>query len=890
MTQIDPYAEVRAEFAAGLDRRIGAMRGALQELESGYQAEPAERLHRLAHSLFGTAISFDVEGLAQIAQSLEDTVEGWRKRGAHTRTEQDSAGRLIEDLTSAAAVYLDSLAVRPVASAAARLAVVGELSHLISATYDLHEIFRQSILLVRRVLDFRRASVVLVDQPARHYVLHTLYDGHRGGFISRDMKFPLDQGLTGEVIRTGEPMLVEDVEGREGIIAQAGHHVSAILVPLRVNGAVIGTLNFGHENLGHYSDADLEWAGVLGRQIEMSLQFSTLFHTIAGQGEALGRERNQLEALIGASDAAIMLVRPDHLVAYANGAMIQLLGLPREAIVGANVDRLHDFLAASLENPSALTPQIEALNGGALLKDRITLALPSHAVYQRVVAPVRDGAGELIGSLLQYRDVTHEAGLERMKSEFVSVVSHELRTPMTSIKTSLALVLAGAGGPLEGGARELLEIAARNSDRLIALVNDLLDLSRIESGRVPLNPEPVALGEAVAASVEMVGAFATERGVTLVIQAPEEAVNVTAVRERMIQVMVNLISNAVKFSPRESEVRVRWRRDSEYATLEVADQGPGIPNDKLEKIFEPFTQLANPMTRDQGGAGLGLTISRGIVNALGGRIWVESEPGAGARFLVQLRVAGVPAATVVQPSAAPRREANILVIHSDPDWQRLCAAALGAEGWKVVQAQSGSEGLTVLRDTAVDLLVIGLELSDMHGLSLVGQVRQDPRTCDVPALIISEGDVTHVREYGADAWSSGDAQELVDRSRRLLSAPPRPVVLYVEDDPGVRDSIGKVLRRSGYACLIASEPRRALELLHIRRPALILTDIRMPDIDGLAFLRTLRADPALATLPAIVLSGYVAPGVPEQVAALSAYLLRKPVDLSELLAAIKKLI
>jgi CheY-like chemotaxis protein len=106
----------------------------------------------------------------------------------------------------------------------------------------------------------------------------------------------------------------------------------------------------------------------------------------------------------------------------------------------------------------------------------------------------------------------------------------------------------------------------------------------------------------------------------------------------------------------------------------------------------------------------------------------------------------------------------------------------------------------------------------------------------------------------------------------------------------VRDSIGKVLRRSGYACLIASEPRRALELLHIRRPALILTDIRMPDIDGLAFLRTLRADPALATLPAIVLSGYVAPGVPEQVAALSAYLLRKPVDLSELLAAIKKLI
>ncbi len=890
MTQTDPYAEVRAEFAAGLDRRVAAMRGALQQLEAGYQPEPAERLHRLAHSLSGTAISFEVEGLAEVARLLEETVEGWRTRGGYTREDRDSAARLIENVASSAAVYVEALSTRPVASAAARLAVVSELSHLISATYDLPEIFRQAITLVKRVLDFRRASVVLVDQPGGHYVLHTLYDAHRGGFISRDLKFPLAQGLTGQVIRTGEPMLVEDLEGQEGIIAQAGHHVSAMLVPLRVNGVVIGTLNFGHENPGQYTGTDLEWAGVLGRQIEMSLQFSTLFHTIAGQGEALGRERNQLEALIGASDAAIMLVRPDRIVAFANGVMIRLLGLPQEAIMGANVDRLHDFLAASLENPSALTPQVEALNGGAPLKDRITLALPSHAVYQRVVAPVRDGAGELIGSLLQYRDVTHEAELERMKSEFVSVVSHELRTPMTSIKTSLALVLSGAGGPLESSARELLEIAARNSDRLIALVNDLLDLSRIESGRVPLNPEPVALGETVAASVEMVGSFATERGVTLVVQPAEDAVNVTAVPERLIQVLVNLISNAVKFSPRESEVRVRWNHDSEYATLEVADQGPGIPNDKLEKIFEPFTQLANPMTRDQGGAGLGLTISRGIVKALGGRIWVESEPGAGARFLVQLRVAGMPAATVVQRTVSPRREATILVIHSDPDWQRLHAAALGAEGWKVVQAQSGSEGLTVLRDVAADLLIIGLELSDMHGLSLVARIRQDPRTCDLAAVIVGEGDVTHVREYGADAWSSGDALDLVDRSRRLLDAPLRPVVLYVEDDPGVRDSIRKVLQRSGYACILASEPRQAMALLKIRRPALVLTDIRMPDIDGLAFLKSLRDDPALATLPAIVLTGHAAPGVPEQVAALSAHLLRKPVDLSELLAAIKKLI
>ena len=135
--------------------------------------------------------------------------------------------------------------------------------------------------------------------------------------------------------------------------------------------------------------------------------------------ERLARLADQLEALIGASDAAIMLVRPDLSVAYANAEMIRLVGLPRETIVGASVKRLHDFLAASLEDPETLAPQVRALNGGARLRDRIERSLPTRTVYQRVVAPVRDGTGAWVGHLLQYRDVTHEAELERMKSEFV---------------------------------------------------------------------------------------------------------------------------------------------------------------------------------------------------------------------------------------------------------------------------------------------------------------------------------------------------------------------------------------------------------------------------------------------------------------------------------------
>jgi signal transduction histidine kinase/CheY-like chemotaxis protein len=891
MNQPDPLAEVRPEFAAGLDRRVAAMRSALDQLAGGFQAEPAERLYLLAHSCAGTAISFEAERLAQVAKTLEEIVEGWRTGAECQAPGWDVAAGTLDDLARAAGEYVEALRARPVESPVARLAVVGELAHLINADYDLPEIFRRAILLVRRVFDFRRASVVLLDQEGHHYMLHTLYDALRGGFISRDLKFSLDEGLTGEVLRTGRPLRGGDFEGKQGILAEAGHRVSALLVPLRVDGVVVGTLNFGHEEPDRYTDADLEWAGVVARQIEMSLHFSRLLRTIAQQSDALAREHRQLEALIGASDAAIMLVRPDHTVAFANAAMTRLVGIPREAIVGASVTRVHDFLGASLVQPGALAAQVDALEGGSPVRDRIELLLPEHAVYQRVVAPVRDAEGALIGHVLQFRDVTSEAELERMKSDFVSVVSHELRTPMTSIKTSLALLLAGAAGTLDPRARELLEIAARNSDRLIALVNDLLDLSRIETGHVKLHPEPVVLADAVRGGVEMVAAFAAERAVALIVSNPDEEIRVIAVPDRMIQVIVNLLSNAVKFAPRDSRVTIHWWGDAESATLEVADEGPGIPPDKLETVFEPFTQLANSMTRDQGGAGLGLTISRGIVQELGGRIWAESESGKGTRLYVRLpRAAELSPASPLRVAPEHRREVTLLVIHSDPDWQRLCATAFSAEGWHVIQALSGAEGISRLAKARVDLIVVGLELSDAHGLAVLEQIRLDPRTCDIPGLIVSEAEVGHLAEHGADGRSSGNSDELVESVRRLFASPLRPVVLLVDDDPGVCASVGKALRRSGYTCLVASNPCQALELLRSRRPALVLTDIRMPEIDGLSFLGMMRADPVLARVPAIVLSGHVTPGVPEQVAGLSARLLRKPVDLSQLLEEIRQLI
>ena len=646
MTAPDPFAEVRAEFVAGLARRVETMRSALAALDGAFRAEQAETLYRAAHSLSGTAASFGVEDLADAASDLEQLARVWLERGVAPTDERRAADAALKELDSAVRAYRATAAAGSVRSSAARLAVVGELTSLISAAVDMRDIFRGAIEKVQRVLDFRRASVVLVDQSATHYYIQTLFDKARGGFVAGEAAFPIDQGLTGEAIRTGRPVRVEALPGTEGILLQEGRRISAMIVPLHVGERVIGALNFGHEEEGHYTEEDLDWAVVLGRQIESSLYYSTLLNTIAQQREALSREhatvrgqRNQLEALIDASDAAIMLVGPDRKIAYANAEMARLVGIPQEAVVGASVDTIHRFLRGSFVDAAALVSQENVLSLDASLRDRVELTFPRQATYQRVVAPARDSTGSLLGHIVLYRDVTHEVEVEKAKTEFVSMVSHELRTPMTSVKTSLALLLGGAAGTLAPAAHELLEVALRNADRLIRLVNDLLDLSRLEAGRMEFRFEPVVVADAIAAGVEMVAAFAKARGVTLRTQAPAEPQVVRAERDRVVQVIVNLLSNAIKFSPQGGHVDVRWWPQDGFVVTEVQDQGRGIPEDQLKLVFDPFKQLDSSTTREHGGAGLGLTIAQRIAQALGGELKAESELGKGSRFFVKLPAA-----------------------------------------------------------------------------------------------------------------------------------------------------------------------------------------------------------------------------------------------------------
>ncbi len=248
-------------------------------------------------------------------------------------------------------------------------------------------------------------------------------------------------------------------------------------------------------------------------------------------------------------------------------------------------------------------------------------------------APLRDAAGKIVGRLFFYHDISREKSIDRMKSEFIAVASHELRTPLTSIKGSVDLILSGFAGEITSDSQELLEIAQKSCDRLVRLINDILDLAKIEAGQVKLNKVAMDLTDVVERSMRGVKAPADQSEIQLKIERTQNLPLVEVDKDRMEQVVTNLLSNAIKFAPAKSVVTLDLRPDEGWVQCSVIDQGAGIAEVDLPKVFGKFQQVG---AKKKGGTGLGLAITQALVNEHHGKIWVESQESQGARFIFRL--------------------------------------------------------------------------------------------------------------------------------------------------------------------------------------------------------------------------------------------------------------
>ena len=421
------------------------------------------------------------------------------------------------------------------------------------------------------------------------------------------------------------------------------------------------------------------------------------------------------------------------------------------------------------------------------------------------------------------RDITERKEVDRLKSDFVSVVSHELRTPLTSIRGSLGLMEGGVFGELPSKALEVLQIARTNSDRLIRLINDILDLEKIESKKIDLRIETLDAWELVRTTLREMHGMAAESGIELRPHL-EPVPEIRGDRDRLVQVLKNLLSNAIKHSPPESRVDIRVSpRGGGRVRISVADSGPGIHPDLLPRVFDKFYQIDSSDSRARGGTGLGLPIARGIVEQHGGEIGGSSEPGKGSLFYFDLPAARPAAA---EPATDRGERPRVLVVEDDGLVAKFLADFLSDEGYEPLCAGSISQAERLLAGSPPAAALVDAALPDGSGLELVGRLAGMGGAQKTPVIVVSGWSGDDGTDPGLLAFDRilkpFDDRELARTIRTVLRREDRVTVLVVDDDPAIREMALTLLDGEGLRCLSASSGTEAVAIARETRPDMII--------------------------------------------------------------------
>lgn len=472
-------------------------------------------------------------------------------------------------------------------------------------------------------------------------------------------------------------------------------------------------------------------------------------HGAQREADGAQREEDLEESILRSAGEGIARLDNDGVVTFANPAASRMTGYAAGDLEGRF---LHGRPSNQREDGSAYEEEIyPSLDSGHHAQDVDVYWREDGTSFpvEFTSTPILSGRGHVQGQVIVFKDITDRREADRVKNEFTSVVSHELRTPLTSIRGSLGLLESGVLGPLGEKGQRMIEIAVENTDRLIRLINDILDTERIKSGTIELERGECDSCRVAEQVVEEMLPMAKEAEVELTVAC--EQITLFADADRIHQVLTNLLSNAIKFSESGAAVRLSSELSQDMALFQVSDRGRGIPTEKLDAIFERFSQVDASDSREKGGTGLGLSICHTILEHLGGRIWVESELGKGSTFSFVLPLVP-PAANGAGPvehpaydsvSAALRPDSGedlvvgdsfhsprppgsakvVLVVEDDTDLADVLVATLGRYGIKTFVAASGPEAISLSQRVHPDLLILDVGLPEVDGFEVVAWLR-----------------------------------------------------------------------------------------------------------------------------------------------------------------------
>jgi signal transduction histidine kinase/DNA-binding response OmpR family regulator len=717
--------------------------------------------------------------------------------------------------------------------------------------------------------------------------------------------------------------VLADPEYRTDAQRMAGYR-TIMGVPMLLDGEVVGVLSVWRIQIHPFSGGAVEVLTTFAAQAALAVRTVDLVRTLKSRTDELGRKVSQLEALGAVGQAVSSSLNPNEVLNTIITQAVQLSGSDGgsiykfdedarefrvETVCGTSPEAfdalrrariaLNDTFigkAAALGRPLELTdlrdapldPHLSVLAEtgwrslvavpmlregrvvGAMVIRRHTPGRIPQEVYDLLETFASQSSLALINAQLYRQLERQSAALEvasRHKSEFLASMSHELRTPLNAIIGFSEVLLERMFGELNERQDDYLRDIWSSGKHLLELLNDILDLSKIEAGQMVLNRSEFAVRESLEYCLSMVRERALKQGILLSLEVDPQVGLLDADRLRFRQVVLNLLSNAVKFTPDGGRVRVRGSIRDQDLVVEVTDTGPGVAVEDRQRIFDSFQQgLQHPEQTE--GTGLGLTLSKRILELHEGRIWVESEIGEGSTFGFALPAGSGEPALMSVPQAgldsgfptelAPGPGPTVVVVEDDRRSFDLLRVYLEAAGARVVSARDGEEGLDTVRRLSPAGVILDILLPGIDGWEVLAQLKADPETAAIPVVVVSMLD-----ERGR-GFALGAAEYLVKpvgkdpllaALHRAAAIPERKhTVVAIDDDSLAIELVRASLEPEGWTVLGAATGQAGLALVRERQPCAVLLDLLMPGMDGFEVVEALRADPDTKSVPVVILT------------------------------------
>jgi PAS domain S-box-containing protein len=683
---------------------------------------------------------------------------------------------------------------------------------------------------------------------------------HNMGTSAIGARMALGEGAMGHVAKSHEPLIIpryQDWEGRSDQYTQTTVQ-SVMVTPLLIGGRLVGALASVHSDPERiFGPQDLRLLQLFAPQAAIAIENARLFDS----------SQRYYEALVRNNPVAIVTVNLENAISACNPAFEDLFGYTDAEVVGRDLD---DLLNTAETREEARAYTLQTVSGGRAVGTGRRRAKDGRLVDVELLSVPVVVAGERVGMMAMYHDVTELLQARReaeaansAKSDFLANMSHELRTPLNAIIGYSEMIeeeAADSGHDQYAADLKKIQSAGRH---LLALINDVLDLSKIEAGKMELHLETFELQPAIEAVASTVLPLIEKNGNRLALQLAPDLGAMRADVTRVRQVLFNLLSNASKFTERGTITLTASRTGAPgdaMVVFTVADTGIGMSDEQLGRLFQAFSQAEASTAARYGGTGLGLAISKMFCEMMGGEITVGSTPGAGTTFTVripaQVRPADDAGAAGAPEPDGPAR-GTVLVIDDDPAARAITSRVLVREGYRVVEAADGETGLTLVREIRPDLITLDILMPGMDGWAVLAALKADPGLASIPVILQT---ITEDRNMGFALGASEYLTKPIERKRlaalvkRYVPSPAAGQVLVVEDDDATRALLVRALTKAGWSVVEAANGRLALAAIAAASPALVLLDLMMPEMDGFEFLDTIRQDPRHHGIPVVVIT------------------------------------